>query len=222
MHTGAIGSDGRSVLPPGVIDHASQQHTYTPEQEAKAIELFSGLGFDTIKAKYKLEVMFVDDRSVHKPFGGVVSAWTNGGYFNGGGDETVYFCPIEHSPGVFCSAPITGAFLGGSVAICEKCRRPSVPRNLVGQFFARLPFQHWASTLTNMFRLLGSDADLRVGLMTGDIMGSAALAMGRGDGDALTKLRTERKWVVYPLASIIKDTSTGSEVEARIRAFLSA
>jgi len=219
---GQIGADGRSVLPQGVIDQAAQHHNYTPEQEAHIAAVLKNVLPETIKAKYKLEVMFTEQRSMHAPFAGVVAAWSNGGHFNGGGDETIYFCPVETAPGRTCGGVITGAFLGGSTALCEKCRTASKPIDLVGQFFARLTFQHWAMTLNNMFRLLGGDADLRVGLMSGDIRRATTELMQKDHGKALTKLREDRKWVVYPLQSIIRDTASGSDVEKRIRAFISA
>lgn len=219
---GAIGADGRSVLPHGVIDQAAQHHSYTPEQEERIAEILNGMMPETIKAKYKLEVMFTEQRSMHAPFAGVVAAWSNGGHFNGGGDEIIYFCPVETAPGRTCGGVITGAFLGGTTALCEKCRTASRPIDLVGQFFARLPFQHWAATLNNMFRLLGGDADLRVGLMKGDIRKATVELAPKDHGAALTRLREDRQWVVYPLQSIIRDTASGSDVEKRIRAFISA
>ncbi len=222
QHPGMIGADGRSILPPGIVDFSEQKHSYTPEQEERIAALMSGLGVDQVKAKYKLEVMFTEPRSFHKPFMGVVSAWSNGGHFNGGGDEAVYFCPTETSPGKFCSAPVSIKFISGRDAVCERCRQAHKAMDLVGQFPARLPFQFWAKTLTAMFRILGGDADLRIGIMSGDIRRATLEKASFDRGEALTKLRTERKWVVYPLASLIRDTSTGSDVESRIRAFISA
>lgn len=226
---GQVGADGRSVVPGGLYDMAEIGDSLNdPELEARVAETLKSMDgdFDSLKAKYKLEIAFSNSRSLLQPFAGLVSAWSNGGFLHGGGDEAIYFCPAKiNRSGVTqtCGSPITIQFVSGRFAVCEKCKQATDPKRLVGQFFARLSIQSWATLISRMFRALECNADIRIGVMPGDLRVATEQEAARDlRGDKLDGLRGNREWVAYPLSRIVKDTSNGAELQGRIRAFLSA
>ena len=226
---GTVGPDGNSVLPGGLYDMAELGDALAdPELEARVAETLKSVDgdFDALKAKYKLEIAFSGNRSMLQPFAGLVSAWSNGGFLHGGGDEAIYFCPAKtevRGMTQTCGAPITLQFVSGRVAICERCKKAHDPKKLVGQFFARLPMSTWATLITRLFRDLGCNTDIRIGIMRGDLRTATEAGTNRTIlGDQLELVRDRREWVAYPLNRIIKDTSAGADLQGRIRAFLSA
>jgi len=225
---GQVDASGKSAVPGGLYDMAELGAAlHDPELDAKIAETMKSLDkdFDGLKAKYKLEIAF-EKRSMFQPFAGLVSAWTNGGFLNGGGDEALYFCPSKiDNKGVTmtCGAPIKVAFVSRSYAVCEKCRQATDPKKLVGQFFARLPMQHWATLITKMFRGLECSVDIRLGLMPGDLRVATEAEQAKElRGDKLGIVRQNREWVVYSLDRIVRDTASGADLQRRIRSFLSA
>jgi len=223
--TGYVGADGRSNVPEGFdgLEEIEDQKL-SQEMEESLHELWkaSGIESDQAKAKFKLEVVFHDDRSEHKPYLGTVVAWTNGGYMNGGGDESIYFCPAETEKGR-CFTPIDIRLVQGDMAVCPSCRRATNALKLIGQITARLPTQRWVDLLSKMFHRLGSDADIRVGHFRGDIRVASAIEMETPrHGERLDRVYRDRVWVIYPLKEMMRDVHTGSSIQSRIRALLSA
>jgi len=229
MNRGQVTADGKSAIPGGLYDMAELGNAlHDPELEAKVAETLKAVDgdFESLKAKYKLEIAFGERRSMLHPFAGLVSAWSNGGFLHGGGDEAIYFCPAKtevRGMTQTCGAPITLQFVSGRVAVCEHCKQATDPKKLVGQFFARLPMQTWAVLITKMFRAMECSADIRIGVMHGDLrQATDKESLKELRGDVLTGVRDRREWGVYALNRIIKDTSTGADLQGRIRAFLSA
>lgn len=197
------------------------------EVEKKLASLNEELDTRDSKARYKLEVYFRENRSTWKPYGGFIVTWTNGGFAHGGGDETVYFCPSRvEAPGggtKTCGEPIELPYVRKNFSVCPKCRNAVDPKELVGQIFAYLTPQRWATLLTKVFMRLGGDADIRLGLLKGDLRSASDREQERSiGGDVLREVRGGRQWVIYPLSHIIKDTATGADLEKRIYSFLVA
>lgn len=229
MKGGYVNSKGESAVPEGIRDLAAGAELVAVDKEvqAKLEELAADLANTSVKAKYKLEVTFGEDRSMHRPIAGLVSAWTNGGFMHGGGDEAVYFCPHEIDEGGgkkhFCGSPIDLRLVGRHVAVCPTCKQPINPKELAGQVFFRLTMQGWAEVLTRVFHKLECNADLRIQHLRGDLRRATEEEAERDrGGERLAKVRAQYGAVAYPLKNIIKDTSTGSTIQARFRAFLLA
>lgn len=226
---GFIGPDGRSNVPLGVVDTSlGAEDAKLSEIAAKKLEAFmKGLDAETVKAKYKLEVVFTK-RSTMTPFFGLVSAFSNGGFNHGGGDECIYFCTakIEKDGNTrTCSGPLDLRFVGGRIAICPKCKQATPPQDLAGQIGYRATLQDWGKIIYRIWMQLEGDADIRMGLLgsggslrdkTGDVLNRTSLSAG----DKLDVTREKREWANYPLRNIIKDTSAGANLEKRISAFL--
>jgi hypothetical protein len=230
--SGLVGPDGQSIVPGGLYDMAelAQDLTLDPHVEQKLEEIFQSLQDSSpgnITATYKLELALTEKRSAHRPYAGLISAWSNGGFAHGGGDEVVYFCPskVEGPDGSTktCGGALDLKWISKTVVLCPKCRQATKPKLLTGQIFARLPTQHWATLLLRCFEALEFSADIRIGALKGDLREAAQQEQEHEHrGDKLQYVRTERIWAIYPLANIIKDTGAGADLYGRIRAFLAA
>lgn len=227
-YTQLDGSPAKGILPEGVHDMAAiGDETVLDKAIQEQLEGLYVSELSKTKARFKLEVSFMEGRSRMNPFLGVVCVWTNGGFSHGGGDEVVYLCPakIEGSDGhpKTCGAPIDLKFVSKSVAVCAECGNPIKPKELTGQIVAKLTSQDWAKLMTQLFVRLQGDADIRMGFMSDGLRKAAVTEQGAQlHGDKLHAVRDRRHWVNYPLSSIIKDTSSGSSLYKRIRAFLEA
>lgn len=226
--TGLVGPDGQSALSGGLYDMAelANDAVLDEEVEEKLSKLFSA-DLDDAKARFKLEVCFSQDRSLHKPFFGMVSVWTNGGFLHGGGDEVVYLCPTKISAkdggSTTCAEPLHIQFVSKRVAVCPKCKTAHNPKALVGQVMARLPLQHWVTLIHKMFTRLDCNADIVLEHVEGDIRQANDKEMERDrGGEVYDSVRNKRMRIAYPLANILKDTAAGATLEGRLRAFLLA
>lgn len=178
---------------------------------------------DEDNAKFILDIYFNEERSAHRPFSGFLMAWTNGGFAHGGGDEKVYFCPNKvDRDGVtkVCAAPMPPNLIQHGIGICVSCQRPSHDRDFVGEVFFKLPLSSWAAVIERYFFRLGCNADVRIGIMRGDIRGAAQELQEQGI--KLNRTRTQREWVRYSLKSIIRDGNAGATLTSRLNAFLRA
>lgn len=229
--TGLVGPDGRSALPEGIVDTSEGAESLRLDQalEEKLNDVFKSAveDLDNVRARFKLELVFVEGRSAYRAYPGLVVAWTNGGFANGGGDESIMFCgnEIEAKGGGTkqCCAPIDPKLVSRGVAVCASCQRASNPKKLQGQRFARLYTQQWVDLLVQYFVLLGCNADIRIGIMRGELRKASGLELERNHGgEKLRAVRDSREWIIYPLGNIIKDTASGSSLQKCFRAFLSA
>jgi hypothetical protein len=197
----------------------------TEELEKKLKELNLADAKET-KARFKLEVYFAGGPRRGTEFKGVLCAWANGGFLNGGGDASVYFCPkvlARGSAEQTCLHPIDMRFVQARRAVCVHCRSVTGELDLVGQIINTMEIAKWARLITHMFHRLGCNADLRICVARGSIRRAKELETERDrGGEQYARVTAQREWITYPLASIIRDTSSGSPLERRIRAFLEA
>ncbi len=221
---GAVNAKGESSLPDGIQDSTAGADLIEmdPQAVAELEKLMASMLGGELKANYKIEVIFGDDRSISKPFGGMVSIWTNGGFMHGGGDEAVYLCANEIEPSKFCAEPIRLAFISKTFAICPRCKTVVDPKELAGQIYYKLTVQGWVEVLVRAFKRLECSADIRIGHFQGDIR-RATLEEQTKDhrGEKIHKVYNAQKFATYPLRNIVKDTSSSSStLQSRVRAFL--
>ena len=181
------------------------------------------------KARYKLEVFFDGERSIHKPFGGLVTWWESGSKFHGGGDTKMYVCDNNGNfpklTGKGCGALMPESSSGMTFLVCPKCGALWRNEEVVGEIFYRLTAQNWAAVLVGWFRRLDLDADIRIKYARDDIRDVAMQEVERDrGGELLHRVRSEerRSVSVYPLMNIVKDTSAGADLYKRVLAFLLA
>lgn len=182
------------------------------------------------KAKYKLEVYFPYERSRDDSYPGFVSFWSNGGFAHGGGDHNIYLCTQKverNGQTATCAQVIDIRFFtkdeaGNPIAICQHCKQVVDPEELCGQIFARLTSQNWARLILKCFQRLEHDADINITLVDGKLRTGTEqeLQVKYQQGELINGSRTNRKHIQYPLKNIIRDTSNGSDLYTRIRAFL--
>lgn len=226
MIIGQVRPDGSSTaLPAGIHDMAALGDALeiTPELEARLKAL--NLGLDCSDARFKLEVFLRGGPRKGTDVRGVITAWTNGGFLNGGGDQIVYFCPkiLDSGNGGSrtCLTPIDVQFATSRIAVCPGCRGVSTPKELVGQIIAEVSTQRWAAVLTRFFYLLGCSADIRMCVSRHSLREASEkeLASDRG-GEHYAAANSGREWITYPLSRIVKDTAVGATLEKRIKVFL--
>jgi hypothetical protein len=180
-------------------------------------------------AKYKLEVTFNNERSVHRAFGGTVTWWESAAKLHGGGDSKLYVCDnnngFPHLNGRGCGAFLPDSANGLNFIVCPACGNMWRNEEVVGEVWYRLPMQKWADVLLRWFTRLECNADIRIKYARDDIRTAAALEQERQrGGELLSRVRDPQRRAssIYPLASIIKDTSAGADLRGRILAFLQA
>lgn len=185
------------------------------------------------KAKYKLEVYFPHERLRNAHYPGLISMWSNGGFAHGGGDHNIYLCTekVEKDNGQTgsCANVVDIRFFtkdedGNPIAICQACKSAVDVEDLCGQIFARLTTENWAKLILKVFQRLELDADINITLVDGKLRDNTTseLEVKYQKGDLINKSRNDRVHIQYPLKHIIRDTSNGSDLYGRIKAFLEA
>lgn len=197
----------------------------SPEVEEQ-IQALMGTMTETGEAKFLLDIYFNEERSIHRPFSGFLMAWTNGGFAHGGGDEKVYFCPSKverNGQTKICAAPMAPNLIKHGVGVCVTCQQPSRDKQFVGEVYFKLGMSSWAAVIERYFFRLECNADIRLGIMRGDLRKTTEIEQtSERQGELLENLRFRREWVRYSLKSIIKDGTSGATLESRLNAFLRA
>ena len=176
-------------------------------------------------ATFKLEVMFNDERSFHKPFGGTVTWWESGNKLHGGGDSKIYQCPGKVLSNNGCEGFLFDSSNGLNFIVCSACGSLWKGEQVYGEVFYKLPMEKWADVLLSWFIKLGLDADIRLKYAQSDIRSVAMQEQEKSmGGELLHKARNDarRQGGIYTLDRIIKDTSSGADLHGRILAFLKA
>lgn len=221
---GTVDARGRSAVPEGIYDMAEIGDSLPEDAELdkRVAALFAKV--DELRAKYKIQLFFAEDRSNIRAYKGFIVLWVTSDY-DGDGDRGLYLCPQRYvSEGVErpCNAPLEPGMFVSSGAVCTRCRKLTARGDLTGQIFARLPTQHWARLVTRVFGILGCNADIEVDYIRHDIRVATEEINNRGTRDALTTARSSRQNVIYSLPRLVRDTAGGASVESVIRAFLEA
>lgn len=180
---------------------------------------------DEVKAKYKLEVAFGKARSIWKLTPGVVTFWENGSKFHGGGDVKIYLCPGKHLGKSDCEALIPDMANSLGKLICTSCGQMWEGTDVIGEIFLNLPMKTWAEVLYGYYRKLDYTCDIYLKHAPDDIRSIAKAQQERQTfqgSELLDRTRAKRARHIYPLRNIIKDTSAGADLLARIYAFLVA
>jgi hypothetical protein len=186
-----------------------------------------------VPAKYKVEIHFNKDRTIAGPNTAAVTVFESGARLNGDGDELVYICSqrdkglalnapdVEDKPVIRgydgCGNIIPGAQLRGGAAMCTTCNAIINSEQLTSTLLVHLPTKKLSVLVTDLFRRLGSDADIYIKYHPTDIR-----AQILNNPHGLDKSRMSRGLTIYPLHNIIKDTSGGASVEGRFEALFSA
>jgi len=189
----------------------SRRKPMTKEDAEKSMADLSG--DKTKAAKYKIEIVYLQTRSKGKPSMCQVSAWESGKRFDGGGDQSMFWCLNSKNMEEGCGGLIPDHLVRHGVAFCPSCNRTvnqaMLPVARVGLFSE----QNLAKELVKVFRGLGSNADLY-------------LKFHRTDAHGMTRIRHEKirssEACVYPLNNILRDTVGGADLAKKFQDFLTA
>jgi hypothetical protein len=176
------------------------------------------LSADGIKAAYKIEIMFGPKRTPQGPNNVAIQMWESGKHLNGDGDDLMYWCR-DLTPGsqLGCGGPIPAGAIHVGIAHCPNCNMMIRADKLTGQYFIRqITSSKLATEIEGVFHKLKDNADIYCKYSPDDIRYQASMRENPERGRHLRGL------FIYPLHNILKDTSSGSSLQSRIRAFLSA
>jgi hypothetical protein len=169
-----------------------------------------------VRAKFKIEVLFGKDRTMHGPNTVVVKLWESGRRLNGGGDDLAFWCMNENGT-EGCGKIITSNYIKGGVAMCPHCQRAINADLLVDGRVGSWSTKNLAVVLEQLFRELESNADIYLKYHRLD---ARYLAMEKAKGPEVAKRL--KGMHIYPLKNILRDTAHGASLSGRIHAFLTS
>lgn len=203
----------------GVLPPMSEEEAERVRNKITALQQL--LGKDDV-AKYKIELMFNDDRSsLGVPFPGVMVVWHNGSGLGGGGDELLYPCPDSHCKGYI---GIDNIAVQSQTAFCPECRMVWQQSHLSEIRAYNLPEQLWAEIIAAEFLRMNCNADIYMKVARGRLRKGVEDTSDKEGGYVAEALYAGRKKdaVIYTMRSIMKDVSSGASIQSRILAFLKA
>ncbi len=191
----------------------SLQKEFAPDKETADI-----MGYDGVRAGYKIEIMFGTKRTPQGPNNVAIQIWESGRRLDGDADDRMYWCrDVEQNSSLGCGKPIPSGAIHNLIAICPSCQMAIRADKLTGEQFHRITTQNLALKLEALFHDLKDNADIYAKFSPEDVRYQACLKE-----HGFEKARYLRGLFIYPLAHIIKDTATGSTLASRFRAFLSS
>lgn len=206
-------------------EHAPEVPELSEEEKdavKKRMEAMDKLLAEQKKAKYKLELFFGEERSIHKAVPGILSFWESGTKFHGGGDAKIYFCPGKILRVNNCMAPIPFAFNAYGHLVCPTCQHTWQGEQVIGEVLGRHNMRDWALLLFQYFVRLEHNCDIYLKHAPDDIRSVAKLEQERDRGGELLAKSRKRALYIYPLRNIMVDTANGADLLRRIYAFLTA
>ena len=179
-------------------------------------ELDKSLG--EVRAKYKIEVTFVQGRTPKGPNKLGIQIWWSGKHFHGGGDELVFWCKDNRDgENGGCWGIIPPDCIRGEIAVCPHCNRTVISELLTNMKMGNVTSQNLSKELAKLFHELGSNADIFIKYHRTDVH---YIAMEREKGpEVAARLKGMH---IYPLKNILKDTMAGADLVKRFYAFVTS
>jgi hypothetical protein len=185
------------------------------------------------KAKYKIQVWFRSNRSMHKPVTFSISFWESGKRLHGGGDEMMFICrrhesapsmrPFEMAAAKVKTEKGCNNLISGDLAqetgmvVCPHCHVAHRLDQIGDSIMYNLSINQAAEKLAWWWRKIGSNADIYAKYSPTD---PRTVMMSRNYN--YRTAREKKGLTIYPLENILKDTLSGSTLESRFRAFITA
>lgn len=168
------------------------------------------------RARWKIEVNFLSDRTIHKPCAYMVQIWESGKALNGDGDALCWWClNADPKSNEGCRGIIPQDAVKGGVAMCPHCKRAINAEKLTDMLGGNVRVDVLATYLANLFRKLGSNADIYLKYHKTD---PRYIALERAKGELVA--RRLKGLHIYPLHRILTDISAGADLTKRMKAFL--
>lgn len=175
-------------------------------------------GKEEVRAKYKIEVTFVKNRTSRGLNAVGVQIWESGKRFHGGGDEMMFWCKDSRKgQDGGCWGPIPGDNIKAGVAYCPSCKKAMNADLLTNMKLGNVYMDTLSKELEVIFRQLDGDADLFLKFHKTDIR---YIAMVKAKGSLVAERL--KGMSIYPLKNILKDISSGADLAGRFKAFLTS
>lgn len=196
------------------------------------------------EAPYKIEVMFGSGRTPSGPNNCIITIWETG-RLKGSAEEIMHWCGYDD-----CRMPIRGGHMAQFHVVCPNCQRESFVDPdakiqltrlakkermdyrrmemlpvITGEYYMnRAPTKLVAQRVSEMWRKLGTLADLWIKYSPKDIRGYDLSDVKQGDNfDTARIMRNEKaKALRYTMNSIHRDLASGATLEGRFLAALAA
>jgi len=183
----------------------------TPE-DPEVVDMIAGKA----RARWKIEINFLSDRTIHKPCAYMCQVWESGKALNGDGDALSWWClNSDPNSNEGCRSIIPQDSVRGGIAMCPSCKRMINAEKLTDMTGGNVRMDVLATYLANLFRKLGSNADIYLKYHKTD---PRYIALERAKGE-LTARRLKGMHI-YPLHRLLTDISAGADLTRRIKAFL--
>ena len=230
--------EGAQAPPPvGVDGNEAGLEALTTLLEAESLEKLESAGKYS-RAKWKIQIWFKSDRSVHKPITFTLSFWESGKRLHGGGDESAFICrrnpnapkPVkppfvavgrslfkkEANPDG-CDGIIAGDLAVGGYIVCPHCGVRWDTEHIADSLFYRLPVEVAATVISDWFRKLGSDCDFYLKYRPEDVR-TKMMAEHYGLQEAMR----HKGLLIYSLSRLMRDLAGGASLESRVKTVLLA
>lgn len=189
-------------------------------------------------ARWKMQVWFKSERSIHTNLKFSLSVWESGKRLHGGGDASAMFCrksdPRSKGPSVAhalmgvgrrpfkkeptnmgCNSVIPADAVSGHIATCPHCGSVWDTEHIADSIYYELPINKAAEEIAKWFRKLDNSADICAKYWDKDIR---VLQQAKEFGVA--RAQELRGLTIYPQREILKDTAHGKSLESAIKYFL--
>lgn len=221
---------------PGTDSRRKQEHLQRVLEKRIMDEAEKTAAEMATRAKYKIQIWFRSERSLHTPATYSLSFWESGKRLHGGGDEMLFICrrhadAPKISPFAMANAAkrkqVSESGCGGMISgdqispegivVCPHCLLQHRTDQIGDSIFYKTSINNAATILANWWRKLGCNADIYAKYSPTD---PRTVMMSRTYSPR--KAREKKGLTIYPLANILKDTLSGATLESRMRAFITA
>jgi hypothetical protein len=215
----------REVLPSAQVSYATRAAQAAAEERARARggegerDVHKVMEGGRVRARWKMEVTFLANRSMKRPTPYGLSVWESGKGLNGEGDALCWFC-LDDAPdsNEGCRSIIPQDCVQADVSACPKCKRIKNPTELTTALGGNVYPDVLAKYLAEFWKArCGSDADIYLKYHKDDVRYIAMLkSKGAAKAEKLKGLH------IYPLERILRDLLTGADLSKRIKAFITS
>jgi len=176
---------------------------------------------DEVVGRYRVEVHLHNERSRERPFPGIIHTMVSSMRFGGGGLMGIYSCANEQCGGFIHPDNYSPTL---NAAACPKCGVVWEVKQVFAHRKYVLPNQYWAYAISRTVLRLGMDTDVWIIFFSEPLMQPTldAKADPRLGIEPVENSRKAIRKVMYPLGRLLKDLSTGVELEKTMYAFIMA
>jgi len=214
------------------VKRATEEENYlfgeilSPEERERlngkieALQKLFSLGDKTkVLGTYRIHLIFDEERSMHRPYRGLVTFWVSMRKMDSGSAMSMSICPTEGCDRPFFEGPQNGVYG------CPKCGKSYKGTQVKDTIFARLTTQNWADLVLKWFLAFNSDADVQITYSPKDIRAATQLEIAKDRrGEEIRKVQKEMttRESIFPFGSIVKAASNGAPLHRLFMNYINA